>query len=567
LRIYLVGSGLDGYSRVVDRFIADAWKKEGHDVIEADIYGLLDVWQKAARAIGAGDFWDEETLERALGWLHEELREFRPHLFLVIHGHYVPRSLVAAARRAGAVCVLWATTDPYSMDVSVECACRGYDLVLTVEKAAVSEYREAGLEAVYMPFACCPEFHRPVEVPKRYNSEVLFVRVGHSGRVELLSSLADMLPERKIRAVGERWEGFEKTNVTVEKGPAEPVETVRWYSGARVVLNLHSEDTEFGPGNMKNVPAESPNVRLFEIAACGVYQIADNRPGISALGVPTFNTIRELAEKIEFALCCPEEAKKKAAELRQTVLEKHTYRHRVQGIAKMIGKRTAGISTVVVKDIRYYRNVNPAVLEAVPSDTKRLLDVGCGSGTLGAALKERNPNMEIIGVEINPLAAREASAVLDNVIVADVEAGNLPLDNGYFDCIVCGDVLEHLRDPWTTVEKLKVLLKNGGVMIASLPNVGHVSVITDLLAGRWRYVEAGILDSTHLRFFTRETAAEMFERAGMVIEQIKGILWNQNDMEKVKEIQNALDRRVNVSSDAAYAQFLVVARKGDGGRW
>ena|GEM_PF-3433965 len=559
MRVYFVGSGISNYSRSIDLFVSDAFEKEGHEVRRAEISELLGLWQAAAGAVAAGGVMDEESLERALGWLYEEVREFRPHLFLAMYGSNVPRSLVAAAKKAGAVCALWATDDPYAVDLSLEYACRGYDLVFTVERAAVPEYERVGVPAHYLPLACCPEFHRRVEVPRRYRSEVLFVGTGFPSRVDLFERLAEALPQRKLKVLGTGWRALSLPNVDVEERLVGPAEGVRWVCGAGVVLNPHRGKDELAGGNARGVPAESPNPRLFEIAACGAYQICDARPGVIELGVPVYRSAEELAELVERALSCPEDAAREAERLRQLAVGGHTYRHRVREIARLVGKREAAF--VEVKNPAYYENVNPFILEAVPPDARRVLDVGCGAGALGAVLKERG--MEVVGVEVNPLAARKAMAVLDRVVVADVEAGELPFEEGCFDCVVCGDVLEHLRDPWGTLERLAKHLRPGGLVVASLPNVCYVRVVKGLLRGEWDYGEAGVLDGTHLRFFTRKSAVEMFEKAGLVVEKVQGVLWSESDRLEAEEMRD----RCGLTPEAMYAQYLIVARKKEEAAW
>lgn len=555
MRVYFVGSGINNYSRAIDHLVADAFEKEGHEVRRARIFELLSLWHTAANATGAGGVMDEESLERALGWLYEEVREFRPHLFLAMYGCNVPRSLVAAAKKAGAACVLWATDDPYAIDLSLEYACRGYDLVFTVEKAAVPEYERVGVTAHYLPLACCPEFHRPVPAPRRYRSEALFIGTGFPGRVDLLEGLAEALPHRKLKVLGTGWKGLNMPNADVEERLVGPAEGVRWACGAGVVLNPHRGKDELVAGNAKSVPAESPNPRLFEVAACGAYQVCDARPGVVELGVPVYSLVEDLAEKVERALKYPEEAKEEAGELRRFVLENHTYRHRVREIVRLAEKKEAVF--VEAKSPAYYENVNPFILEAIPPDARRVLDVGCGAGALGAALKERLSGLEVTGVEINPLVVRKAAAVLDAVIAADVEAGELPFEMDFFDCVICGDVLEHLRDPWATVRKLVKHLKPGGAFVASLPNVCYVNVVENLLKGEWNYEEAGVLDATHLRFFTKKSAVEMFEKTGLTVEKVQGVLWSEADRRKAEEMRE----KCGLTPEAMYAQYLLVAKK------
>ena len=126
------------------------------------------------------------------------------------------------------------------------------------------------------------------------------------------------------------------------------------------------------------------------------------------------------------------------------------------------------------------------------------------------------------GVEIFPDAAEQARKKgIDMVEEGDIEALALPIAPGSLDVILCLDVLEHLVDPWIAVRKLHTFLKPGGVMIASLPNVRNLKVIVPLIIfGDWKYTKEGLLDKTHLRFFTRKTAMELMECSGLKVDKV-----------------------------------------------
>jgi len=158
----------------------------------------------------------------------------------------------------------------------------------------------------------------------------------------------------------------------------------------------------------------------------------------------------------------------------------------------------------------YYSNHRQDLIKFVPPSTKKLLDVGCGPGHTGRLCKQQG--IEVYGVEIDSEAAAMAAEVLDGVICADLEVQELPWAE--FDCILCGDVLEHMKDPWTMLNRMKTMLSPSGVIVASIPNVAHISVIRKLLTDTFAYEECGILDRTHLRFFTRSTILSLFSDSG-----------------------------------------------------
>ncbi|MBK8127889.1 MAG: glycosyltransferase [bacterium] len=176
----------------------------------------------------------------------------------------------------------------------------------------------------------------------------------------------------------------------------------------------------------------------------------------------------------------------------------------------------------------YYANARRNLAERVPRAARNVLDVGCGNGATGKLIKELT-GARVTGIEIHHEVAAVARQVLDEVHVLDVEAQELP--NGVmYDCILLGDVLEHLIDPWGALRKLAARLAPNGSMIASLPNVRNLGVISKLLEGSWNYAEYGILDSTHLRFFAKNDMITLFAQAGLraeVVEIVRDPLFEQ----------------------------------------
>ena len=153
-------------------------------------------------------------------------------------------------------------------------------------------------------------------------------------------------------------------------------------------------------------------------------------------------------------------------------------------------------------------------------ENKRVLDVGCATGYLARLLTKRE--CQVTGVEVNQEAAEVAKQYCEQVVVADLDFVSLPkaLPNQTFDVVVFGDVLEHLRDPWRVLEETRQLLQPEGYVVVSVPNIAHGAIRLALLEGRFEYMRLGILDDTHLRFFTRKTVEELFERSGYFIDVI-----------------------------------------------
>ena len=154
-----------------------------------------------------------------------------------------------------------------------------------------------------------------------------------------------------------------------------------------------------------------------------------------------------------------------------------------------------------------YESTRPDVQALVPGSARRILDLGCAAGHLGAALKQRQA-AEVVGIELDEDYAMDARDRLDLVVQGDVSAvlrDSAP-ELGSFDCLIAADVLEHLVDPWGALRDAAALLDPGGAAVVSLPNVQYALVFWRLIRqGRWPREPAGLFDATHLRWFTLST--------------------------------------------------------------
>jgi 2-polyprenyl-3-methyl-5-hydroxy-6-metoxy-1,4-benzoquinol methylase len=196
------------------------------------------------------------------------------------------------------------------------------------------------------------------------------------------------------------------------------------------------------------------------------------------------------------------------------------------------------------------------MLNFVPAESKKILDVGCGIGTFGSLLKQRS-DVEVWGVEIHPEAALVAEKHLDKVLCGDI---NNLLQNSLleksFDCIVFNDILEHLYNPDEILVKTKKILKSGGIVVSSIPNFRYVGNLWEIIVNKdFQYKNAGILDRTHVRFFTQKSILRLYEKAGYVVLTCEGI--NPTRSLKVK-LFNIL--MLNHFSDIFYSQFATVAQ-------
>jgi SAM-dependent methyltransferase len=167
------------------------------------------------------------------------------------------------------------------------------------------------------------------------------------------------------------------------------------------------------------------------------------------------------------------------------------------------------------KPQNYFSGCNERLLRAVPTSVRRILEIGCGEGNLGVALKKLEPERTVFGIERNAEAAAKAAMRIDRVFTLDIETEDPPLESASIDCILFGDVLEHLIAPDRALMRMKRFLSPDGCILCSVPNIQHHSVIAALLRSDFQYAEVGLLDSTHLRFFTYSTLIKLFLDCGL----------------------------------------------------
>jgi O-antigen biosynthesis protein len=219
-------------------------------------------------------------------------------------------------------------------------------------------------------------------------------------------------------------------------------------------------------------------------------------------------------------------------------------------------------------DLENKNSSHTLIVELVGGD-KHVLDLGSSTGYLAKALEERG--CRVTGVEIDPEAARQAEAHCERVIVGNIESLDLDaeLDEESFDVIVFGDVLEHLKDPLQALRRFKPFLHTEGYVVASIPNIAHGSVRLALMQGRFPYRPLGLLDNTHLRFFTRETVEQLFKDAGFLIAELRhttrGIFDTEIKIDR-EQLPAEVLRLVEEDPEASTYQFVLSAyRFGEAG--
>lgn len=208
------------------------------------------------------------------------------------------------------------------------------------------------------------------------------------------------------------------------------------------------------------------------------------------------------------------------------------------------------------KPANYYNNARSEMLSFMPKSTKTLLDIGCGEGAFAALIKEIY-NIEIWGIEFMKDRGEKAKKILDKIFIGACEDYIDELPDHYFDTIYFNDVLEHLVDPYMVLEKVKSKLAPDGVIISSIPNMRYHSALKNLVLNKnWEYEEHGIMDKTHLRFFTGKSIANMYTRLGYKIMLHKGI----NKTKSIKPYFYNIPF-LFTAMDMRYLQYVTIVKK------
>jgi 2-polyprenyl-3-methyl-5-hydroxy-6-metoxy-1,4-benzoquinol methylase len=209
------------------------------------------------------------------------------------------------------------------------------------------------------------------------------------------------------------------------------------------------------------------------------------------------------------------------------------------------------------KDEGYFGSVRRDILPMIPPHSNKIMEVGCGDGSTLNCLKNNGQCNWTYGVELFPDAAKIACGRVDKLYQSNIEAMDLPIEASSLDLILCLDVLEHLVNPTKVIKYLHKLLAPNGLMIASIPNVRHFSVVAPLLLqGRWEYQKEGILDSTHLRFFVKDTAIKLMISSGLELEDVRANL----GMGQKAKILNAITLGF-IPKSFFELQYLIKVRK------
>lgn len=216
---------------------------------------------------------------------------------------------------------------------------------------------------------------------------------------------------------------------------------------------------------------------------------------------------------------------------------------------------------MIDQPVDYYRYARSEMLKFVPQGARNILEVGCGEGTFMELLHSERGTDQLYGIEAN-----EAAAQAGRLRGLNITTGVFPeaADRSRrYDCVLFNDVLEHIVDPWRALEDTISLLSSGGVVVASLPNVRHLDTVHEIVVkGDFRYQPAGVLDSTHLRFFTMRSAQRMFEDCGFTVESVTGIKDRRTSRRILPFLAMASVFSRSFSYESRFRQFVIVAEVG-----
>lgn len=383
----------------------------------------------------------------------------------------------------------------------------GFDRVFVAQKACLGQFQEAGIGNVeWLPLACAPELHSVGTMERVY--DVAFVgsipQDASDRRYRLLDQVARRFPNHTM---GRFW----------------PDEMARIYAQSKIVINICFDN--------------DVNMRVFEAMASGALLITDEADGLEELfedgkHLVIYRDDEQACALIEKYLGDEEARERIARAGSELVLAEHTYEKRLEHMLRRVLDAASAGGYVGESRFRsggYFRNLRPELAQYVPMATQRLLDVGCGGGDFARSLKRRGVK-EVYGVETELRACEIARQLLDGAICGSIETIELPWPDGFFDCIVFGDVLEHLYDPTAVLRKVSRVLAEDGIILMSIPNVRFCDVLRMLGNGRWQYMDAGILDRTHVRFFTAHEMRRMVRHAGLEVLDMGALSFLHDEM-------------------------------------
>jgi 2-polyprenyl-3-methyl-5-hydroxy-6-metoxy-1,4-benzoquinol methylase len=216
------------------------------------------------------------------------------------------------------------------------------------------------------------------------------------------------------------------------------------------------------------------------------------------------------------------------------------------------------------KEEFYFDSIRKDLLELIPETNRGgvLLEIGAGKGNTLHFAKTHHYASEVHGIELCKIDnSFQKNDQLDSFTIGDIETMDIDFDSGRFDVILCGDVLEHLKEPHSVLKRLSPLLRPNGVIIASIPNIREVNTLKSIVfQGDFKYTDTGILDRTHLRFFCKKNIVELFTDNGYDLLQIGDLNWQRAKSWKFRFFEFLTMKKFE---DFFITQYYVVTKKND----
>ncbi|MDQ0417057.1 spore maturation protein CgeB [Croceifilum oryzae] len=270
-----------------------------------------------------------------------KIKEFRPDFILVFRGPFLPAHYVKSLRKMKIPVGIWVVDDPYRLKTHKELV-QPYNLVITQDSNSVPFYQELGKTVIHLPLAVNPDKYRPMNVGEKYQSDICFVGSAFPIRIRYFDQLTPILLKNKTKIIGQWWEklkNYSKLKKCILNNPIAPEEVIKYYNGAKIVLNVHRTNND-RKDNPKNIAAHTPNNRTYEIAACKAFQLTTWRTDLyqhfAEEEIASFHTLDELKEKIHYYLSHKEEREEMAAKAYQSVRRMHTYQKRIHDLLEYL---------------------------------------------------------------------------------------------------------------------------------------------------------------------------------------------------------------------------------------
>ena len=260
------------------------------------------------------------------------------------------------------------------------------------------------------------------------------------------------------------------------------------------------------------------NLALLEAMASGMPVVALEHPdspivhGSSGL---LSDRSSVLGEHLRLLLGDREKARTLGENARLEVSKRFPLDRFIDNWVSLIRKKTSAWSMA-----RKYREERGELIDRIPSGARTILDVGCGAGKMGRGIRQKLGSVELIGIEKNPLKAKEAQSHYDRILVEDATQWVPDMPKESVDVIVFADVIEHVEEPGALISRYLPWLSPSGVVVLSVPNIRYHKILKGLAEGHFRYEEEGILDRSHLRFFTRESMLDLLGESGLWVESV-----------------------------------------------